>query len=554
MFLAESLNQKLKSTLEKYELNRTNTRFFPYTKPPQNPKILEIQRNTPEITHEQLQDLTNEEFLNKFTLKKLHKKWKKTFPYNFGLSTKKFSDDCASKNTIESKKYIKDLLDPDIFEVKIPRWNKSTKPDKTDKVPLKKTLFEVNNGFNNYLVTPLKGKTIEEGTDSRNIHIFGDDWNISNKLEKKEKKILDEDLYIKSMNNTQKYWLTRNYERMNEMELPISSQRKQIEEPRYYKAYQDPKSLTIYNYEKMKRAKNDLWLEKEKIIKEEIMKNMGSEPEKIKYLVEKRMMPKYKERFDIITGKKKEITNEAKKNSHWKDEELSEKIQLINDWKDTNWFKPNKTCYNSEVKKREILKYLVTNKNKIIREQEILREKKLNDSTKKMKHDLMEQRHQELKERKTNPTQISKYPIKKKFYETVKNNYYSDNEINKDYNTTLYPYNYTERKTALNSTFNKSDLTDDPNLFLDAYKTVVVRGENLKKNKTNYCKGANKWIEFKYNHPGKYREFNYETGGGDDHKKQETFMAWSCCNNTDKNARGCQKVKINKHKWNLDNA
>ena len=153
---------------------------------------------------------------------------------------------------------------------------------------LKKTLFEVNNGFNNYLVTPLKNKFVEEGTDSRNIHIFGDDWNVSSKLEKNEKKLLDTDLFIKSMNNTQKYWRSKNYYRMNEMEEPISSERKQVEEPRYYKQYQNPRSLTIYNYEKMKRAKNDLWLEKEKVYK-------GSVPEKINCIVKKRMFPKYKE-------------------------------------------------------------------------------------------------------------------------------------------------------------------------------------------------------------------------------------------------------------------
>ena len=56
MFLAESLNQKLKSTLEKYDLNSTNNCLFPYTKPHQNPKVLEIQRNYPEITREQVQD------------------------------------------------------------------------------------------------------------------------------------------------------------------------------------------------------------------------------------------------------------------------------------------------------------------------------------------------------------------------------------------------------------------------------------------------------------------------------------------------------------------
>jgi len=153
---------------------------------------------------------------------------------------------------------------------------------------LKKTLFEVNNGFNNYLVTPLKNKFVEEGTDSRNIHILGDDWNVSSKLEKNEKKLLNADLFIKSMNNTQKYWRSKNYYRMNEMEEPISSERKQVEEPRYYKQYQNPRSLTIYNYEKMKRAKNDLWLEKEKVYK-------GSVPEKINCIVKKRMFPKYKE-------------------------------------------------------------------------------------------------------------------------------------------------------------------------------------------------------------------------------------------------------------------
>ena len=558
MFLAESLNQKLKSTLEKYDLNRTNNCLFPYTKPPQNPKILEIQRNYPEITREQLQDLTNEEFLNKFTLKKLHKRWKKTFPYNYGLSTKKFSDDCAFKKAIEAKKYIKDLLDRDIFEAKIPRWNKSTKPSsKNDKIPLKKTLFEVNNGFNNYYVTPLKEKFIEEGTDSRNVHIFGDDWNVSSKLEKNEKKNLDEDLFIKSMNNTQKYWLKKNFERMNELELPISSERKQIEEPRYYKSYKSPKNLTIYNYEKMKKAKNDLWLEKEKIYKEEIKKNLGSVPEKINYLVEKRMSAKYQERFDILTGKKKEIINENKKKTHWKDEELSEKIQLINTWKDTNWFLPNKT-FNPELKKRELLKPLVPNKDKILREEEKLKEEKINENKRKMKHEMIEKKNQEIVQKKMNPVQFSKYPMSKKMYETNKNNCFSDSEINNnsEYLTMFSTFNHDKNKSMMefNNTFNKNDLIDDPKIFLDAYKKVVVKNENVRKIKTCYNKDRNKWIEFKYSHPGKYREFHYETVGDEGKKKEETFMAWSCCNNTDKNAKGCKKVRINKHKWNLDNA
>ena len=556
MFLAESLNQKLKSTLEKYELNCTNNCLFPYTKPHQNPKVLEIQRNYPEITREQLQDLTNEEFLNKFTVQKLHKKWQRRFPYNYGITTKKFSDDCTSKEAQKAKAYIKDLLDRDIFEVKIPRWNKSTKPDYTNlgksKVPLKKTLFEVNHGFNNYLVTPLKDKFVEEGIDSRNIHIFGDDWNVSNKLEKSEKKIMDTDLFIKSMNNTQRYWRSKNYYRMNEMELPISSERKQVEEPRYYKHYQSPKKLTIYNYETMKRAKNDLWLEKEKVYKEEKMKNLGSVPEKINCIVEKRMLPKYKERFDILTGKKKEIINDNKKKTHWKDDDLMEKIELINNWKDTNWFQPNRT-FNPEMKKREMLKQLVPNKDKILREKERLKEEKISENKRKIKHDLMEQKHLEIKQRKINPINISKYPINQSVFETTKNNYLSDSESQKK--------GYS--KMPLNKDINNNNIfhfgnykfeLDDKKLFLDAYKKVLIKNENItKRSKTMNSNLNKKWIELRYHHPGKYREFNYKLGG-ENSKREEIFMAWSCCNNTDKNAKGCQRVKINRHKWNLDNA
>ena len=549
MFLAESLNQKLKSTLEKYELNRTNNCLFPYTKPHQNPKVLEIQRNYPEITREQLQDLTNEEFLNKFTVQKLHKKWQRRFPYNYGITTKKFSDDCTSKEAQKAKVYIKSLLDRDIFEVNIPRWNKSTKPDNNklekEKVPLKKTLFEVNHGFNNYLVTPLKDKFVEEGTESRDVHIFGEDWNVSSKLEKNEKKMLDTDLFIKSMNNTQKYWRNKNYYRMNEMELPISSERKQVEEPRYYKSYQSPRSLTIYNYEKMKRAKNDLWLEREKVLREETMKNLGSVPEKIQCIVEKRMLPKYKERFDILTGKKKEIVIESKNKTHWKDDELMEKIELINNWKDTNWFRPNKT-FNPEIKKREILKQLVPNKDKILREQERLREEKISENKRKMKHDLMEQKHQEIKQKKINPILLSKYPINQSIFETTKNNYYSDSEREQKGLATLYI-----NKDKNNYKFE----IDDKKLFLDAYKKVLIKKDNsVKRNKTTYNNENNKWIQFRYHHPGKYREFIYKTGGGDLPRKEETFMAWSCCNNVDKNSKGCQRVKINRHKWNLEHA
>ena len=91
---------------------------------------------------------------------------------------------------------------------------------------------------------------------------------------------------------------------------------------------------------------------------------------------------------------------------------------------------------------------------------------------------------------------------------------------------------------------------DDKKLFLDAYKKVLIKNEkNARKNLNNRNK---KWIEYKYHHPGVFREFKYKVKG--DPQKEEKFMAWSCCNNTNKNAKGCQKVKIDKHKWNFDSA
>ncbi|MCQ2818044.1 MAG: hypothetical protein MJ252_12330 [archaeon] len=37
-------------------------------------------------------------------------------------------------------------------------------------------------------------------------------------------------------------------------------------------------------------------------------------------------------------------------------------------------------------------------------------------------------------------------------------------------------------------------------------------------------------------------------------EKTEKYKAWSCCMNTDENSIGCRKIRINKLKWNLDNA
>ena len=146
----------------------------------------------------------------------------------------------------------------------------------------------------------------------------------------------------------------------------------------------------------MKRAKKDLWHEKDKILKEEKKNNPNSSEEKINYLVEKRMFPKYKARLNILENKKNlNITNINKnRKNHWKDRELIDKIKLLKEEDYVKWLHPNKT-YNPDQLKREILKKLVYNKDKILREQEKIKGEQKLEKYEKLKMEELESKKAE---------------------------------------------------------------------------------------------------------------------------------------------------------------
>ena len=544
MFFADSLSQKLKITMEKYDLNKGDECLFPYKKPKQNPTILaELQNVPPEFTHEQLKGMTKEDFLNKFTIKRLQNKWARKFKLNHDISNSKFSDDYKFKGAKEAKEYIKDLLDRDIFEKKTPKWNNSTKPDdiiKSKKMILKKVLYEANHGFNNYIPHKKSKKFMVRansvGVDSHHYHSY---WNISSKLEQKEKNELDKELLEKSMNNTQKYWLKTNYRRKNELEYPLSTERKQIEEPKYYKVYKNLQNLVKYNYEMMKKAKNDLWLEKEKILKEERKNNPNSIEEKLNYLVDKKLNEKYKERFEYLKNNKNlnitEINKKKYKKNHWNDKELIDKMKLIENWNDYKWFKPDHT-YNPEKQKMEIFKDLVYNKEKILKEQEKIKEEIEYEKYQKM-------RLEELQSKKNgknciSPLHYSKYPINSQIYEYNK-------KMKDDPNSNI------QNSENCNELSNTNKENDENKLFLEAYKRIILQNENKKigKKRAISCKIMKRhFYEIKYIHPGIFREFKYIINLGKNKVKEEKYMAWSCCNNKDKKSNGCQKTYIKKGK------
>jgi hypothetical protein len=93
------------------------------------------------------------------------------------------------------------------------------------------------------------------------------------------------------------------------------------------------------------------------------------------------------------------------------------------------------------------------------------------------------------------------------------------------------------------------------------YLKTLEEQQKIKEWKEKRNKRKNEqWIEYKYIHLGKYREFEFkkkvinENEIGKVKIEKEKVKCWSCCMNTDENARGCKKIRINRLKWNLDNA
>ena len=108
---------------------------------------------------------------------------------NIPMDHKKFNDDEVSKKARLAKDFVKALIDPDILELRLKRWDTSTLPALKEKHELKKTLFEVKNGFKDFQVTVPKDKKIELGTDTRDACYDG--WNVSTLLTNLEKKDID---------------------------------------------------------------------------------------------------------------------------------------------------------------------------------------------------------------------------------------------------------------------------------------------------------------------------------------------------------------------------
>lgn len=609
MFLANSLKEKLKRDYIEGDTDSEGP-LFRYEPPPKNPKILLSFKETNKsnqaiespllwnIPSHQLQSFDKKEWEKTFTLNRLHERWKEKGLIDFDYKFKKFPDNSAFKGVAEKKAYINNLRDPDILCLKPRKWNISTAVHEKYKPELKKVIFQEKHGLGEFMVVPLKIPNPPEGVDSRDKQeIDGCIWNVSNFVDKKEIEEKDDQELFMAKENSIKYWRKNEEDRFHQRPLPISNERKKIEVIRYYKKYRTPVQKSIDFENTMDKVKEATVFEKENVIKKVKKNNPGMEryPEKIDAIVFREMYNTYKDKYNEFIGNlpKEELKRrQMEKNKfRWNDKDLVNKITAINKFTNTGIFDdiPNNLTFEKNIKEADkslktnlsnkvpidqstkntmrrsqslnysnsILLPLVIRGNEINKEEERIEEKLEEEYKKEQKRQLLLESKRFVKKKLENKFE-SRYPLTKEEYNSTKlatENQDLSGTLKKN-KTFISANNINEEDIKAMNEISKSSECNTH--FLEAYNKIAEKEyEKMAKNNRK----ENDMI-YTYSHPGIYRTFNYvekvtrikrditgeETTEIIPQKKEESF--WSCCMNSDKNSKGCQRIASKKFKWN----
>jgi hypothetical protein len=609
MFLANSLKEKLKRDYIEGDTDSEGP-LFRYEPPPKNPKILLSFKETNKsnqaiespllwnIPSHQLQSFDKKEWEKTFTLNRLHERWKEKGLIDFDYKFKKFPDNSAFKGVAEKKAYINNLRDPDILCLKPRKWNISTAAHEKYKPELKKVIFQEKHGLGEFMVVPLKIPNPPEGVDSRDKQeIDGCIWNVSNFVDKKEIEEKDDQELFMAKENSIKYWRKNEEDRFHQRPLPISNERKKIEVIRYYKKYRTPVQKSIDFENTMDKVKEATVFEKENVIKKVKKNNPGMEryPEKIDAIVFREMYNTYKDKYNEFIGNlpKEELKRrQMEKNKfRWNDKDLVNKITAINKFTNTGIFDdiPNNLAFEKNIKEADkslktdlsnkvpidqstkntmrrsqslnysnsILLPLVIRGNEINKEEERIEEKLEEEYKKEQKRQLLLESKRFVKKKLENKFE-SRYPLTKEEYNSTKlatENQDLSGTLKKN-KTFISANNINEEDIKAMNEISKSSECNTH--FLEAYNKIAEK-EYEKMVKNNRKEND---MTYSYSHPGIYRTFNYvekvtrikrditgeETTEIIPQKKEESF--WSCCMNSDKNSKGCQRIASKKFKWN----
>ena len=636
MFLANSLKEKLRRNFVESDTNDAIEQTkFPYQTKKKDPRVLLSFRQKGDgenqdylipqnfFSTQKLQSLDRKEWESTFTLDKLHSEWKTRVNLDFENNYKKFADDFVLPGVKKAKEKIKDLVNPDLLELKKKNWNISYNIKDDIKPELSKKLFEIENGFKDFKVIPPKIQEINEGVDTRDhIELDGKIWDISNQVNKRELKEEDKKKLIDAKENSIKYWRNSDDMRQNESPFPISNERKKTEIIRYFKKYRTPYQKNVDYYKTMQKIKENTFIEREQAEKKVKYKNPGCDkyPEKINALVLKEMYTTYKNKYNETVGKlnKDELLKKQKQKNRfkWLDTDLSNKIYALNEltgekfvekskedenltninnsnnYNTVNFdsrfdnrsfglesyhlqnksnFRNLKESYSQEHNRRRrnrwYLAPLVSKGTEINNEEEKIKEK-LDRENKiiKKKLSLMKCRTDK---NLHNENYESKYPLNKKKYENIKR-IEKEESLKEDYKINDYdkiqikiPTNLLELLKESKKDSSKSQTVSNyfdiiskksncSPYFLPAYNKIAEK-EIRRINSLNQKNRLTK--TFEYMHPGTYREFIFTENEAKDensynqrHKKVKVNL-WSCCLNTEKNSRGCQKKTIRNFRW-----
>ena len=489
MFLKKTFDKRMKKysllegipkSLSDFESNFVQVEsappLFPYKNPENNPlKLLSFKKSLPEEINStnQLRLLDDKEWQNLFSLKNLRESYNKKEELNFFPEEQKFPPLNYPPKIQESIDYVKKITDLDILKLNKKEWDNSSDlnvKNSSKGVDLEKVLFDLNHHFNDFKITPLKrSKFIYEGCDSRDkYNIKNKVWNVStndefNGIKSVEIKRLN-NINELARNNSEIYWKENEENRRNKSAFKISPERRKLEVKRYFKPYRKPYENTIDFINNMKKAKSLSQFEREKVKKEIIHENPGTLnfPEKINALIDKRMYNIEREKYNEIIGKVekkklKEIELEKEK-FKWKDSDLINKMMLLNEIKDIDWFKKSINKSNSAKMdyKKEFLKPLVEEGDEIHKEEENIKDKLLEEHKRRMKHELLLKNKFGRKIRENNDFK-SKYPLTETQYQK---------EINK---------NKSWRYDKEDKPVNPNQIYNDDDVFIQAYHNVVKK-------------------------------------------------------------------------------
>ena len=542
MFLANSLKEKLRRNYLESDTNELIEQTkFPYKPPKKDPRVLLTFRQKGDgdnqeslipqnfFSTQKLQSLDRKEWESTFTVDKLRSEWKTRVKLDFENNYKKFSDDFVLPEVKKIKAKIKDSVNPDRLELKKKNWNISCNVKDELKPDLAKKLFEIQNGFKDFKIIPLKIHEVNEGVETRDhLELDGKTWDLSNQIDKREIKEAGKKKLLNAKENSVKYWRNNDEMRQNENAFPISEDRKKLEVIRYFKKYRTPYQKNVDYYKTMQKIKEDTFIEREEAEKKVIYKNPGSEkyPEKINALVFKEMYNTYKYKYNETIGKlsKNELLEKQKKDNRfkWFDTDLANKIYAVNeltgekfvdkskeednltqtynidsyntinyDSKISNsllgvgsiitknkYTRNLKESYSQENQRRDRNKFylapLVSKGTDIYLEEEKMKEK-LNKQIqrKKKKLSLMTKMNKSLTEDKYE----SKYPLGKKKYENIKR-IEKEETAKSDYKINDYDKIYVKIPSNLLELMNESKKDSSKSQTLSTYLGIISKKSN----------------------------------------------------------------------------